>query len=190
MIDFDNIDSELLEKPEKDLTVSTDIKMLDIEMNIFNFIEQAENYQVSSKATANTCLTMSLMARKMRQMMDKSRLEILKPYQDFIKEANRKAKELTEKLESIEKELSDKILVWLENPEESETLNMNVENGSLNKKEIWDYEIFDETILRTDFIKADDVKIKQFLKTYDGIDHLPGMHVFKRNVLDLRLKSS
>ena len=191
MIDFDNIDSEILDNPkENEVALIAEQAILNVEIDLAPFIEAAENFEVISKITANQCLSMSLQARKMRQSLDKSRTEILKPYQKFVKEINKQAKDYETKLDEIEKSLSDKILKWLENPEESETLKMNVDDGSLCKKEIWAYEIFDHELLRPSFLKPDEAKIREYMKTYNGIDHLPGMNVYKINTLDLRVKNT
>lgn len=192
MINFDNIDDEILALPAKDLTIVEEHKELNLEMDISKFLAESENFEITCKSSANFCLNMSLIARKMRQGLEKQRLELLEPHKNFIKESNKKAKEMTEKLEKIEGELSDKILDWLENHDDTDTTNMSVEHGSLSKKEIWDYEVWDISLLPFRFciVEPNHRAIKEFLKTQgENVDDIPGVFFKRKNILELRVKN-
>lgn len=189
MIDFDNIDNEILENPsEKQVALIAEQTILNVQMDLAPFIEAAQNFEVVSKSTANQCLSMSLQARKMRQSLDKSRTEILKPHQKFIREINKQAKEYETKLDEIEKSLSDKILVWLENPEESETEKMTVDDGYLTKKSKRYFDLVDINSVPREYLKLDEKKVEEAIK--NGIQHIAGIGIYTRNEIDLRVKNS
>ena len=107
MIDFDKISEEDFKNSKENELVLfdkiTDKPILDIEVNLVPYIEASENLNVTCRNSANKCLTLSLQARKIRNSIDKSRLEILKPHQNFIKSVNKQAKDYEEKLIEIEK---------------------------------------------------------------------------------------
>lgn len=195
MIDFDNIDDEILKEPVKHLPCISDIaeqKILKNEVDLMPFIEAAENFHVTCKTSANQCLSMSLQARKMRQSLDKSRQDILKPQQDFIKSVNSQAKEFEKKLYDIESKLCDKINNWLENPEPNETINLNVEDGSACKKQVWTYEIEDIDLVPRHLceIKVCPKKMKKFLEEeFDGLNDIPGLWIERKTELNLRVKN-
>lgn len=191
MINFDNIDKEILENPnESKVLLIAEQAILDVEIDLAPFIQTAENFEVISKSTANLCLSMSLQARKMRYSLDKSRTEILKPHMNFVKAINKQAKQYEEKLDDLEKKLSDKLLIWLEKPEEFETTSLNVRDGSLSKKQIWDYQILNENILPSYMTKADPIKIKEFIKNYDGGLVPEGIRIFRKTEINLRVKNT
>jgi len=120
--------------------------------------------------------------------LDKSRSEILKPHQDFVRSINKQAKEYEEKLFEIEKNLSDKILLWLENPTESETISLNVEDGTLLKKTKAYFEVENIDLVPRNFLMLDEKKVEEALK--EGIEHIDGIKIYKKNEINLRLKNT
>lgn len=189
MIDFDNIDREILENPkENQVALIAEQAILNIEIDLAPFIEEAQRFEVVSKSSANACLSMSLQARKMRQSLDKSRSEILKPHQNFIRAINKQAKDYEIKLDEIEKELSNKILVWLENPEESETIKMNVEDGYLTKKSKKYFDLVNINLVPMEYLKLDEKKVEEAIK--NGTEHILGINIYTRSEIDLRVKNS
>ena len=81
-------------------------------------------------------------------------------------------------------------MLWQENPTESETENIIVEDGTLTKKEVWDYEIYDPSLLPPSLTKPDEKKIKEFLETYDGVSNVSGLDIFRKTELNLRVKNT
>ena len=187
MINFDTIDNEVLTE-SKDLIIKDNDSFIYETTDLTYFIEASENFNVVSKQTANTCLSMTLQARKIRQSLDKARLEAVKPYQKQIKFINSQAKDFEKKLEEIEKSLSDKILEWLENPEEFETEKMSVDDGSLTKKVKRYFDLLDIDSVPREYLKIDEKKVEEAIK--NGIAHIPGIGIYSRNEIDLRLKNT
>jgi hypothetical protein len=192
-VNFENINEEILKNENsKEIVSIADQAILSVQMDLTDFILNAESFQVTSKSSANQCLSMTLQARKMRQSLDKSRLEILKPQQNLIKAINKQAKEYEKKLEDIEALLSHKIEKWLENPEESETTCLSVPDGTMQKKQVWDYEISDIDLVPRHLceIKICPKKMKKFLEQeYDGLNSVQGLWITQKNELNFRVKN-
>ncbi len=187
MINFDSINDEILNSKENEISTIADKAILE-EFDLLPFIEMSENYEVICRNSANNCLSMSLQARKIRQRLDKQRSEILRPHQDFIKAINKQSKDYIERLEEIENSLSDKILLWLENPNESETTVINVDDGSLFKKCRTYFEVENLDLVPRLFLKLDEKKIEEAIKK--GAKIIPGIKLFNKNEIDLRVKNT
>lgn len=192
MIDFDDIDENILNKPtEKQIAILENNNCLDSEVylkDLKDLIKKSESFEVSCKSSANNGLSMSLQARKIRNSLEKSRVEILKPHQTFIKSVNKQAKEYEAKLLEIETNLSNKILLWLDNQNEQETETMIVDDGTLTKKSKSYFEIIDENLIPREFLMIDENKIKEAIK--NGIESIEGIKIYKKNEVDLRVKNS
>lgn len=189
MIDFENIHNEIiLAKQEKSVALTDEKNEIILDFDLDYFLSTCEKYQVFSKDTASECLFLSLQARQILQVLDKQRKEILSPHQDFIKTTNKKFKFISEKLEEIEKVLSDRILFWLENPEEAETLKINSENGTLTKRISLEFKIKDLSLVPTEYLKIDEKKIELAIK--NGVHDIPGIEFLEVKKADLRLKNT
>jgi len=190
MIDFEKINDELMEisiEKKDTFELKASEQIIKSTVNLLPFIEASENYQVSCKATAEICLSMSLQARKMRQALDKSRSEIIKPHFDFQKAVNKLSKDFENKLVEIEKSLSGKVVFWLENPECFDIEKINVEDGCLSKKTVVDFEIMSLDDVPREFLMIDTKKIELAIK--NKIKKIDGVRFFNRSEITLRIKN-
>ena len=189
-IDFDTINAEIetsevfaLEKVEETLTACIDLD---------HFVKSSHDYEVKDRESAQQCLSMSLQARKMRQALDKTRAEIVRPHFDFQRAVNKLSRSFENTLEEIEKLLTFKINKWLEKNKEAEPAEiinhgMKVEDGSLSKKQTWHFEIEKEDIVPREFLSIDEKKIQLAIK--NGVRNIEGVRIYEKMELDLRVKN-
>lgn len=188
MINFDTIDSEIAKNSnQKNCELVASEQIINSTVDLVPFIHASENFQVTSKITAETCLSMTLQARKMRQALDRSRAEIIKPHIDFQKAVNKMSKDYEKKLLEIEESLSEKVIFWLENPMCFDIDKLSVEDGCLSKKIVIDYEVMDETLIEREFLTVDTKKIELAIK--NGLLKIEGVRIFERYKIDLRIKN-
>jgi len=188
MINFDTIDIDIVQNPHiKNCELIASEKIIKSTVDLVPFIEASENFQVTSKVTAEICLSMCLQARKMRQSLDRSRTEIIKPHIDFQKAVNKMSKDYETTLFDIEKSLSNKVIFWLENPACFDIEKLSVDDGCLSKKMIIDYEVMDETLIEREFLTVDTKKIELAIK--NGVSIIEGVRIFERYKIDLRIKN-
>lgn len=188
-IDFDTINQEL---ETKDLTLSQAETVLNDTINLKPFIDASSDFEIVDRESANQALSMSLQARKMRQNLDKTRADIVRPHYDFQKAVNKLAKSFEQKLQEIEHNLSGKIKQWMKDNRGDNLLdlmaqNMKVEDGSLTKKMKWIFEIEDESQIPKEFLSIDEKKIQMAIK--GGIRNIPGVKIFENLEIEMRVKN-
>lgn len=194
-IDFETINDELNEitiENENFQDLDTAQIVLTQSINLLPFIETSENYEVVDSESAKQCLSMSLQARKMRQNLDKTRAEIVRPAYDFQKAVNKLAKSFESKLQEIEDNLVEKMKAWMKQNQENQMLdlmtqNLKVDDGSLSKKMKWVYEIENSNEIPRDFLCIDEKKIKLAIK--NGIRVIPGVKIYESMEIDMRVKN-
>lgn len=190
-IDFETINDELIEEATQ-LTIPQAEKALKQVIVLEPFIEAAEEFEVIDRDSAKQCLSMSLQARKMRQNLDKTRAEIVRPHYDFQKAVNKLAKSFETKLQEIEDNLVKKMTDWMKNNQENQlvdlmTQNLKVDDGSMSKKMKWTYEIEDSNEIPREFLCIDEKKIQLAIK--NGIRVIKGVKIYEKLEIDMRVKN-
>jgi hypothetical protein len=147
---------------------------------------------VSDEDSAKTALSMSLQARKLRQQLDESRKEIVKPHFDYQKAINKIVKDMEGKLEQIEEGLRQKIVGWNENrkelPFENLTdLEIKVEDGQMYTQKKWDFDIDQSELIPVEYMSIDEKKIKEAIA--NGVRNIPGVQIFEKEELVMRVKN-
>jgi hypothetical protein len=145
---------------------------------------------VSDERSARLALEMALQSRKIKNQAECSRKQIIGPNMDFTKAVNTLAKDLAYKLQQIEDRLIDKISEWREKEKENPFFNLDkiiVEDGSLQTKDVWEYEVYSETALPREYLMIDEKAIEADIK--NGIRQINGVKIFKREEISIRVKN-
>lgn len=160
-------------------------------INIDSLVTKAGTHKIVSEETAKQALSMSLQARKLKKTLEESRMKIVRPHLDFQKAINQLVKDYTGRLEDIEQSLKVSIEHWLEAQSEFDNnftdLVVEVEDGKLSSKTIWEYEVVDESKIPREFLKLDDKKVKDFIKK--GIREIPGLKITENTQTTMRIKN-
>lgn len=194
-INFDTINDEL-ESSEILHVEAFDVQepeyLLAESVNLTPFVEAAEGFEVIDRASAKQCLSMSLQARKMRQALDKSRSEIVRPHIDFQRSVNKFAKNFELKLIQIEENLTEKLKEFMKINQKNQYVDLmnqsiTVDDGKLSKKLSWKFEIKDESLIPREFLSIDEKKIKIAIKA--GVRVIAGISIEEEIEIDLRVKN-
>jgi phosphomannomutase len=196
LLDFEavvmNMTVEPVENTEADLSPEGVYNQLTKKMNLGQMNAIAHSLYVSDEDSAKTALSMSLQARKLRQQLDESRKEIVKPHFDYQKAINKIVKDLEGKLEQIEQGLKEKIEGW--NQERKDlpfgnitSLEIKVEDGLLYTQKKWDYSIDNSALVPVEYMSIDEKKIKEAVA--NGIRNIPGVQIFEKEELVMRVKN-
>lgn len=191
-IDFDTINDELMQETIEPLNVPQAETMIVKTIDLTPFIEAAEGFEIVDRESAKQCLSMSLQARKMRQALDKTRSEIIRPALDFQKAINKFAKTFETKLQEIEDGLSTKLREYMKNSPETNNIDLmnqsiKVEDGTISKKMKWVFEIENADEVPRDFLCVDEKKIQLAIK--NGIRHIKGVKIYESMEIDMRVKN-
>lgn len=191
-IDFDTINDELMQETIEPLNVPQAETMIVKTIDLTPFIEAAEGFEIIDRESAKQCLSMSLQARKMRQALDKTRSEIIRPALDFQKAINKFAKTFETKLQEIEDGLSMKLREYMKNSPETNNIDLmnqsiKVEDGTISKKMKWVFEIENADEVPRDFLCVDEKKIQLAIK--NGIRHIKGIKIYENMEIDMRVKN-
>ena len=196
LLDFEavvmNMTVEPVENIQRDLTPQEFQRQLTSKMDLGQMNAIAQALYVSDEDSAKTALSMSLQARKLRQQLDESRKEIVKPHFDYQKAINKIVKDMEAKLEQIEEGLREKIVGWNENrkelPFENLTdLEIKVEDGQLYTQKKWDFNIDQSELIPFEYMSVDEKKIKEAIA--NGIRNIPGVQIFEKEELVMRVKN-
>jgi hypothetical protein len=196
LLDFEavvmNMTVEPVENTQRDLTPQEFQRQLTSKMDLGQMNAIAQALYVSDEDSAKTALSMSLQARKLRQQLDESRKEIVKPHFDYQKAINKIVKDMEGKLEQIEEGLRQKIVGWNENrkelPFESLTdLEIKVEDGQMYTQKKWDFDIDQSELIPVEYMSIDEKKIKEAIA--NGVRNIPGVQIFEKEELVMRVKN-
>ena len=173
------------------ITIHEAKKMLLNEIDIQPLIDLSQNADIKCQDDAKNVLSMSMQARKLRKTLEESRKRVIKPHFDFQKSVNEIVKEYTNKLESIENSLKEKLVSWstaqsLFEPSQK-GVTIEVEDGKLTTKSSWEYEITDSDKVPRKYLKIDESKIKDALKS--GERHIEGVRIFETKKITMRIKN-
>lgn len=196
LLDFEavvmNMTVEPVENTQRDLTPQEFQRQLTSKMDLGQMNAIAQALYVSDEDSAKTALSMSLQARKLRQQLDESRKEIVKPHFDYQKAINKIVKDMEGKLEQIEEGLRQKIVGWNENrkelPFENLTdLEIKVEDGQMYTQKKWDFDIDQSELIPVEYMSIDEKKIKEAIA--NGVRNIPGVQIFEKEELVMRVKN-
>ena len=196
LLDFEavvmNMTVEPVESTQRDLTPQEFQRQLTSKMDLGQMNAIAQALYVSDEDSAKTALSMSLQARKLRQQLDESRKEIVKPHFDYQKAINKIVKDMEGKLEQIEEGLRQKIVGWNENrkelPFENLTdLEIKVEDGQMYTQKKWDFDIDQSELIPVEYMSIDEKKIKEAIA--NGVRNIPGVQIFEKEELVMRVKN-
>ena len=147
-------------------------------------------YEVTCEDTAKQALSYSLQARKLKNQIEDSRKEIVRPHIDFQKAVMKFAKDFNEKLDSIETGLQKKIQSWMEAQKEnpfSMVDELEVEDGKITVKKNWDFEVQDEREVPREYMQVDAGAIEKAIK--NGVRKIPGVKIFSYESTQMRVKN-
>jgi hypothetical protein len=163
---------------------------LNEQLDISRFVSIANFTKINSKHDARQVLSMSLQSRKLKQTLEKTRKKIVQPHVDFQRAINAIVKDYTNKLQEIENNLQSKLSKWFEEQAEDadfSDLIMEVNNGKMNTKKTYTFEIDDVTIIPTKYLKVDEKKVKEAIKM--GVRNIPGIKIKEETNLTMRVKN-
>jgi hypothetical protein len=189
-IDFESINEEII--LEKEFSMSVPEKMLAKSIDLQPFIEASEKFDIVDMESAKNCLSMSLQARKMRKLLDKTRTDIIKPHLEFQRSVNKFAKKFEEKLSEIEKTLSEKLREFVKSNHDcgymsSITEILRVQDGQASKKLSWIFEVEDIDQVPREFLCIDEKKVEASIKA--GIRSILGLRIHENLDLSIRVKN-
>lgn len=183
--------NELMKIEAGGITVDEATQSLMEQINIEPLIEKAVGFKITCDTDAQQALSMGMQARKLKKTLEESRMRIVRPHLDFQRAINSIVKEYTKKLESIETNLKGRLETWLEAqaPFENNYADMivEVEDGKLTQKKTWDFEIEDISQVPEEYLAIDERKVKEKIKK--GIRSIPGLKIFEKNQINMRIKN-
>lgn len=160
-------------------------------IDIQPLVKQAEGYEIANVEQATQALSMALQARKLVTALIDSKKEITKPQLDFQRAVNKLVADYTEKLQSIENGLKDKIEVWIdESTEQGFTSGLDsiqVPDGSLKRVTTWEYDVEDSSEIPFEYMTPDIEGITKAIK--GGVRHIPGVKIYTKQEVKLRVKN-
>lgn len=164
-------------------------KTFESQVNINPLLEKGYNHKIVSRDDAKNALQMSLQARKLKNTLEKSRKEIIKPHLDYQRDINKLAKEYLQKLDDIETHLKKSVKDWIETAslfEDEKYLDtMITEDGTMTMKKEWSFEIEDISKIPREYLKVDETAIKKAIKS--GVRTLSGVKIFEQDVMKTRV---
>lgn len=195
-LDFEAIVMQMSVEPAQEtaqqLTPDQFQKQLIKKMDVGYISAVANSLYVSDEVSAKTALSMSLQLRKLRQQIDDSRKEIVKPHFDYQKAINKIVKDVEAKMEVIEENLKNKIEQWnlirKEQPFENViALELKVDDGQLYTQKKWDFTVDDSKAIPVEYLTLDDKKIKEAIA--NGVRNIPGVQIFQKEEIVMRIKN-
>ena len=195
-LDFEAIVMQMSVEPVQEtaqqLTPDQFQKQLVKKMDVGYINAVANALYVSDEVSAKTALAMSLQLRKLRQQIDESRKEIVKPHFDYQKAINKIVKDVEAKMEVIEENLKKKIEEWNEIRKEQPfenviSLELKVDDGQLYTQKKWDFTVDDSKAIPVEYLTLDEKKIKEAIA--NGVRNIPGVKIFQKEEIVMRIKN-
>lgn len=149
-----------------------------------------QNIDVVCEDTAKQALSYSLQARKIKNQIETSRKEIVRPHVDFQKAVMKFAKDMSEKMDHIETNLHVKIADWMKKQKDNPFTmvdEIEVEDGKISSKAAWDFVFEDESAIPREFLIVDEAAIKKAVAA--GIRNIPGVKIFSYETTQMRVKN-
>lgn len=182
-----------MEKEELE-EVGTEVvaKFMDV-LDIDEFMKKFSQYDtclIETEDAAKNVLSASLQVRKMRNQIEETRKEIVRPHIDFQKAVMKFAKEFGDRLEKIEQTLQEKVSKWMLEQRENPFTSLDaieVEDGKISVKEEWQYCIEDEDQIPREYLILSEKLISQAVKS--GIRNIPGIQIYKSEETQMRIKN-
>ncbi|PWU06776.1 MAG: hypothetical protein C5B43_01300 [Verrucomicrobia bacterium] len=179
-----------------DLTISIGLNEEELRQQLLDGFDKEflshidKDYEVTCEDTAKQALSYALQSRKLKSRIEDSRKEIVRPHIDFQKAVMKFSKDISDKLDSIEKNLHVKIAVWMKEQKENPFScvdEIQVEDGKILLKNSWDFRIEDETKIPREYMLVDEAAIEKAVN--NGIRNIPGVKIFSYETTQLRVKN-
>ena len=173
--------------------ISLGVPQFDNRLNpdILPLEEAATLADIVDEHSAKQALSMALQARKIKNQAKETKETILRPVLDYQKAVNKLVNDLNDKLESIEKRLEKKIVDWMKKEDEEnifyDCVDLQVEDGTIAKKIVWDFEIIDDQKIPLEYLEPDEFEIKEAIKS--GIRNIPGIKIFQKDQYQMRVNN-
>lgn len=177
---------QLLNETELKTQLYLDGKVVDFE--VLN--EMEKEISVVDENSARNALSMSLQTRKIRNQIETSRKEIVKPHLDYQRAINKLVKDVESVLDRIESSLESKIGDWMKAQKDNPFTavdEIEVEDGKIYYDKKWDYQVYDYTILPMELLTPCDEAIKEQIK--QGVRNIPGVKIFQTCDTRMRVKN-
>lgn len=173
------------------LTQEVDRELLkDCEISVFEAMKAKLNNEITDEESARQALSCCLQARKLKNKVESSRKEIVRPHLDFQKAVMTMAKEILKGFEEIEVDFEKKVIAWMEEQKENPFTRIDeisVDDGSISCKTVLSYQIIDENIVPREFLAIDDKKVKEAMAK--GYRNIPGLEITTKEAFALRVKN-
>ena len=185
------MDSNFLEiKKEEDQVLLQSLKIAE-NIDFQSMEAESINKSITDEKSAQQALSMALQSRKLKNQLEDSREEILRPILDYQKDINKIVKDLKSKLEAIEQRLHHKVSDWMKKENQENIFykreDLEVEDGKIYSKKSWSFEITDENKIPREYLEVDEVAIKDDIK--NGMRTIPGVRVFETEEFVIRVKN-
>ncbi len=166
-------------------------KVLSTNFSLDHIENMAYEITISNKSIAKQAVSMALQTRKIRKAISEKKDELLKPLKDIQKNVSNHTTSLIERLESIEDTLTNKLEEWIEIQNENpfdHIEKIDTEDGTMNYKYDFDFEIKDINQVPFQFLKVDEKAVESALK--NGMRNIPGLSIFETKKATFRVKNS
>lgn len=186
MVDEDSI-IEIRKQDEQIL----EFEILSKQINFPAIEEKVASHIVFDENSAKEGLSMALQMRKLKNQVEASRDEIIRPILDYQKDINKIVKDLRSKIESIEQRLQEKISAWMEQEKKDNIFHsvdqIEVEDGTISCRKVWDFEIENILLIQRSYLVPDEKLIKDLIKK--GVRTIPGIKIFEKEEFQMRVKN-
>jgi hypothetical protein len=159
-------------------------------VDLDNLEKQASGIVVSDETSARNALSMSLQARKIRQQLELSRKEIVKPHFDYQRDVGKIVADAKDRLEQIESTLQQRISDYMKSQEDNPFSCVNeieVEDGKISAKKKWAFSIVCEELVPEEYLCVDTAKVEKAIA--NGVRQISGITIFEDQTYTMRVKN-
>jgi hypothetical protein len=161
-----------------------------LQAEILPAMREKVGMDVLDEESARQALSCSLQARKLKNAIEKSRKEIVRPHMDFQKAVAKMAKDVYEDFERIEQDFAAKVIAWMDSQKDNPFTRcdeIQVDDGSLTLKSGYDFVIDDLSQVPLEYLTIDSAKIKEDIEK--GVRAIPGLKIRPVEVVTMRVKN-
>ena len=159
-------------------------------LNVSKFYQPAIDLKVENEESAKTALAMACQLKKLKNGLEESRKNILKPHLEYQREINGAVSDFSVQLDHLMNLLKVKIDGWIDSERDNPFLSVEkiaVQDGSLSTKEKWLYSIERESDLPTEYLCPDEDYIQDQIA--NGVRNIPGVKIWCEKQTSMRVKN-
>lgn len=157
------------------------------------FVEKAKELSeqpIEDEEGARQALSCGLQARKMKNAIEKSRKEIVRPHLDFQKAVMKMSKDFCRTFEAIEEDFSAKVIDWMDSQKENPFTRCEeivVDDGSISLKSDYAFSVEALEEVPLEFLCLDLEKVKDAISK--GTRSIPGLDIRAVEKVSIRVKN-